>query len=147
MYSSKDLNDKLLKYYLSEVEITAHDKFELINTAMMHHNILDEPEKETNPRTCPACGFQFPFWTFVRKYAMAFGFSRWSCQSCGEQLKCDYIKMQVWWLLGLVPCALLMGISLSYFDLGAWNIIFVFPFYAFVLLTLYYAKFERYEQE
>ncbi|MEO0726283.1 MAG: hypothetical protein AAFZ63_17200, partial [Bacteroidota bacterium] len=93
----------------------------------MHHNILDEAEKHTGPRTCPNCGYQFPFGKFVRRYVVSFGLSKWKCHACREVIKCDFIKLQFYWLLALLPCGFLFGVLDGYFDLGLFNIVFLLP--------------------
>jgi hypothetical protein len=108
----------------------------------MRNDILDEVEKYTGPRTCPECGYQYPLWVFVRRYLMSFGLSKWPCYGCRQIIKCDFIKINFFWLLGLLPCGLLFSVSIYYLDLGWLNIIYLSPYFAFVLLTLYYAKFE-----
>ena len=109
----------------------------------MSSDILDEAEKYAGPRTCPECGHQFPFGPFVRRYVMSYGLSKWSCQSCGELIKCDFIKVQVYWLLGLLPFGFLFSVLMSYLDIGVFNLLYSMPFFAFVLLTLYYVRFEK----
>lgn len=112
----------------------------------MSKDILDEVEKYTGPRTCPECGHQFPFREFVRQYAMSYGgVSKWVCPGCRELIKCDFIKIQFFWLVALVPCGFLFSVLVSSFDLGMLNIIYVIPYFAFVLLTFFYVKFEKYE--
>lgn len=111
----------------------------------MSNNILDQVEKYTGPRICPECGHQFPFWDFVRRYVMSYGLSKWHCHSCRTLIKCDFIKINFFWLLALVPFGLLFGVLISYVDLGIFNILFAIPFFAFVLLTFFYAKFEKVE--
>lgn len=109
----------------------------------MSNKILDEAETHTGPRTCPNCGYQFPFREFVRLYVMSYGLSEWSCQDCGELIKCDFIKLQIMWLVGILLSAVLVGALTAYFDFDLFNIFFLVPYFAFMLLTLYYAKFER----
>lgn len=109
----------------------------------MSNDILDEVEKNTGPRTCPECGHQFPFWEFVKRYVMSYGLSKWHCHGCRELIKCDYIKIQIIWLFGLLVSGSLFGFLHSYFDWGFFNIIFVIPSFAFVFLTLFYVKFEK----
>jgi len=111
----------------------------------MSNDILDEVEKNTNPRTCPECGYQFPFGAFVTRYLMSYGLSKWSCHGCGELIKCDFIKIQMMWLVGLVIFGGLFGVFVFYLDLGLFNIIFLLPFFAFVWRTLFYAKFEKHK--
>ena len=111
----------------------------------MRNDILDEVEEYTGPRTCPECGYQFSFWAFVRRYVVSFGLSKWSCRGCGEFIKFDFIKIQFFWFLGLLPFGYLFSVLIFYFDLGLLNIIYATPFFAFVLLTLYHGKFEKYE--
>lgn len=112
----------------------------------MSNEILDEVEKYTGPRICPECGHQFPFGKFVRQYVMSYGgLSKWSCQGCGELIKCDFNKIQFLWLVSILPFGFLYSVLITYFDLGFLNFIFLTPFFAFVLLTLYYAKFEKHE--
>ena len=74
---------------------------------------------------------------------MSFGLSKWKCHACREVIKCDFIKLQFYWLLALLPCGFLFGVLDGYFDLGLFNIVFLLPFFDFVSLTLYYVKFER----
>ncbi|MCG8332190.1 MAG: hypothetical protein MI974_31180 [Chitinophagales bacterium] len=109
----------------------------------MSNDILDEVEKYTGPRTCPECGYQFPLWKFVKRYVMSYGLSKWPCHSCGELIKCDFIKLQFFWLLGLLPSGFLFSVMISYFDLGVLNIIFLTPYFAFVLITFHYLTFEK----
>lgn len=109
----------------------------------MRNDILDEVEKNTGPRICPECGYQFPFKEFVRQYVMSYGLSKWSCQRCRELIKCDFIKLQIMWLVGLFIAGALFGVLTSYFDLGLLIIIILIPFFAFVLLSLFYVKFEK----
>ncbi|MEM8524869.1 MAG: hypothetical protein AAGG68_09505 [Bacteroidota bacterium] len=111
----------------------------------MSNNILDQVEDYIGPRTCPKCGHQFPFWKFVSRYVMSYGLSKWRCQSCGTLMKCDFIKLNFLWLLGLLPFGFLIGGLISYFGLGVHNLLFLIPFFAFVLLTFFYVKFEKVE--
>ncbi len=112
----------------------------------MSNDILDEIEKFTGPRTCPECGYQFPFWEFVRRFVMSKGLSEWHCQSCGELIKCDYILIQILWMVGLLVSGILFGVLLPYIGLALLNIIILILNFAFVLLTLFYVKFEKSEQ-
>ncbi|MEL6835375.1 MAG: hypothetical protein AAFP77_20410 [Bacteroidota bacterium] len=109
----------------------------------MPNEILDEIEQHTGPRTCPVCGHQFPLGAFVRRYIRSYGLSKWNCQACQTPIKCDFIKVQFYWLLGLVPCGLLFSVLVAYLDLGLFNMIYLIPFFAFVLLTLYHVNFEQ----
>lgn len=109
----------------------------------MSNDILDEVEQYTGPRTCPKCGHQFPFGKFVSRYVMSYGLSKWPCHGCGETIECDFIKLQFYWLLGLLPFGFLFSVMIAYRDMGWLNIIYSIPFFAFVLLTLYYVKFEK----
>lgn len=111
----------------------------------MREDILDEAEKYTGPRTCPKCGYQFPLGKFVRRYVMSYGLSKWPCYGCHEVIKCDFIKIQFYWLLGLLPFSFLFSVLITYADLGGGNVLYLIPFFAFVLLTFYYVKFEKYE--
>lgn len=115
------------------------------NKKSMSNDILDEVEKNTGPRTCPECGYQFPFGAFVIRYVMSYGLSKWSCQGCRELIKCDFIKIQIMWFVGLMISGVLFGVLTTYLDLGLLNIIFLIPGFAFVLLTLFYVKFEKCE--
>lgn len=111
----------------------------------MSNNILDEAEKYTGPRTCPECGHQFPFGDFVKRCVMSYGSSKWSCQACRTAIKCDLIKVQLFWLIGLLPFGFLFSVLRPYVDLGSFDFLLVVPFFAFVLSTLYYVKFEKQE--
>ena len=77
---------------------------------------------------------------------MSFGLSTWPCYSCKRLISCDFIKVQFYWLLGLVPFGLFFGVMLTYFELdGILNLLYAVPFLGFVLATLYYVKFELHE--
>jgi len=110
----------------------------------MNKNILDETEKHTGPRICPNCGHQFPFRKFVRLYVMGYGLSKWACHGCGEVIKCDFVRVQIIWLVGILTTGILCGILNSYIYLGLFNIIFVMLYFAFALRVLFNVKFERY---
>lgn len=110
----------------------------------MSNDILDY-EKNTGPRTCPECGYQFPIWEFVKRFVMSYGLSKWSCQGCRELIKCESIKIQIMLLIGLLISGVLFGVLTSYYDLGLLNIIFLIPGFAAVFLTFFYVKFEKYE--
>jgi len=109
----------------------------------MPNNILDHNEQSKAPRSCPNCGYEFPFRPFVRRYILSYGMSEWACHSCGEMIKCDFVKLQMLWLLGIFVSAVLIGLLTSYFEMDLFNIFFIIPYFAFMLWTLYHAKFER----
>lgn len=111
----------------------------------MSNNILDEVEKHTGPRTCPECGHQFPFEKFVKIFIMSYGLSKWPCHGCREIIKCNFMVIQMVWFVGSLIYGVLLGVFTHYFGLDVINIIYLIPFLAFTLLTLYYAKFEKYE--
>ena len=113
----------------------------------MHNDILDEIEKHTGPRSCPDCGYQLPFGEFVRRYVLSYGLSKWPCQGCRVLLTCDYSKIQMISLLGLLVAGVLFGLSAFYFDLGLFNVVYMLPYFAFVLYLLFYVKFEKYKTE
>jgi len=103
----------------------------------MNNDILDEAEKQSGPRICPECGYQFPFAKFVSRYLMSYGLSKWSCQGCQTLLKCDFMKIQMFGAL----CGLLM----SYIGAG-WSIaISLVLYFVFALRTLFYVEFAKYE--
>ncbi|MEL6720133.1 MAG: hypothetical protein AAFO82_19955 [Bacteroidota bacterium] len=109
----------------------------------MSNNILDQVEKYTGSRTCPECGYQLPFGRFVSRFVMSYGFLKWSCQNCGESIKFNFIKLQLLWFAGLVVFGGLMGGLMFYLDLKSFNFIYMLPYFVFVLLTLYYARFQK----
>ena len=74
---------------------------------------------------------------------MAFGLSKWSCRGCGELIKCDFIKIQILSLFGLVISGILFAVATAYVDLGLFNFIFLLPGFALFLLAFYYVKFEQ----
>jgi len=111
----------------------------------VRNEILDEAIKHTGPRICPECGYQFPFGEFVRRFVLSYGLSKWSCRSCREIIKCDFMKIQIMWLVGILINGGLFALVISYLDLGLFNLIFLIPFFIFVLRTLFYAKFEKYK--
>lgn len=108
----------------------------------MSREILDDSIKYPGPRTCPECGFQFPFGEFVRRYMMAIGLSKWSCQGCRKLIKCDFIKIQILSLVGLTISGVLFGILLPYFNSVLLGIFSLILSCAFVSLAFYYTKFE-----
>lgn len=111
----------------------------------MNNEILDEAEKYTGPRICPECGYQFPFGIFARWFIMSYGLSKWSCRGCGELLKYDSIKIQMLWLVVMLVAGVLIGVLIPYFDLILLIIIFLIPSLVFILMTLFYVKFEKYK--
>ena len=111
----------------------------------MSKNILDAAEEYSGPRTCPHCGHQFPFGAFVRRTVMSYGLSKWACHGCQKMIKCDLIKLQFYWLLGLLPFGLLCGVFISYYNFKGLNVFFLIPFFAFMLFTFYHVKFKKAE--
>jgi len=115
----------------------------------MNEDILDKKEKHLGLRTCPECGHQFPFGRFVKRYLMlyimSYGPSKWTCHSCRVLIKCDFIKVQIMWLIGFLILVAILGVLSSHFGLGLLSIIFFLFYFAFVLLTLFYVRFEKYE--
>lgn len=111
----------------------------------MRNNILDEAEKYTTPRTCPNCGHEYPLRTLVKRYIMSYGLSKWACPNCDTLIKCDFIRIQMIWFVGILLTGVLCGVLNAYFDLGLLNIIFVILYFAFALWVLSQAKFERYK--
>ena len=109
----------------------------------MNNEVLDHIEENTKPRACPDCGQVYPFGKFVRRFILSFGFLRWTCSDCGEVLKCDFIKLQFFWFVGLVICLGLMAVVNSKFKFGEYSMLCLLPYFPFVLLTMYYMKFER----
>ena len=75
---------------------------------------------------------------------MSYGLSKWMCQGCRELIKCDFIKIQMMWLIGVLIFGALFGVLISYFGLGLINVIFLVPYFAFILVTLFYAEFKKY---
>ena len=112
----------------------------------MRKDILDEVEKYEGARTCPECGYQFPVEEFVRQYVKAKGtLSKWSCKGCGELIKCDFIKLQILSLLGLVVAGIAFGLVSSYSDWGLLNILFLVLGFVLFLIPFYYVKFEKFK--
>ena len=109
----------------------------------MRPDILDEQIDRIGPRTCPDCGYRFPFREFAKRYGAAFGYSKWACPRCGERLTYDFSKLQMWWFVGLVVTGVAYGVTARYFDLGIFNLLYMLPYFGFILVTLYYVEFER----
>lgn len=74
---------------------------------------------------------------------MGFGLSEWACQGCGEQIKCDFVRVQMIWLAGMLLTGVLFGVINSYINLGIFNVLFVILYFGFALRTLFLVKFEK----
>ncbi len=111
----------------------------------MKKQILDEDIEYTGYRTCPKCAHQFPFFAFFKRYLMSYGLSKWTCQKCGQLIKCDFIKIQMIWLVGLLFSGGLFYILMPYLELSLLNIVVIILYLCFVLSTLFYAKFEKHK--
>ena len=109
----------------------------------MNHEVLDEVQKNTKPRSCPDCGSVYPLGKFVRRFILSFGFLKWKCDGCGALLKCDFIKLQLFWFIGLVICLGLVALASTQLKLGDKSMLFLLPYFPFVLWTMYYVKFEK----
>jgi ribosomal protein S27AE len=110
----------------------------------MRKNILDEADQLTGPRTCPECGHRFPLGVFMVRFVMSFGLSRWACQGCGTLLKCDFVKIQSIWFVGMLLIWGLGGLLVYYYDPNFFLPIFLLVNFAFIFITLYFVKFEKY---
>ncbi len=116
-----------------------------IDLKKMSNNILDKTDNHTGPRTCPECGFQFPFLLFVNRYIMKYGIAKWSCPSCQEFITYNYRRTYFLWLVGFfVAILIFQGIRLLGWDLQ--NVFFVLPCIVLVLLPLYFGKFDKYKE-
>ena len=111
----------------------------------MRNDILDQIEKNTGPRTCPQCGYQFPLWPLVKRLVMSYGSTKWHCPNCGESLKCDTIKLQMIWLVSLLLYSVPLGVLIYYFDLGLLNIAYMIPYFVYVLFTFNQVNFKKSE--
>jgi uncharacterized protein (UPF0212 family) len=107
-------------------------------------NILDVVDKNTGPRTCPECGYQFSLLLFVKRYVMKFGFPKWTCPSCHEFIKYNYTKSNLIGAVGFIICIFLFQVLLSKIGLDLPNFIFLIPYFFFVLVQLNFDKFEKY---
>lgn len=107
-------------------------------------NILDATDKELAPRTCPECGYQFSFLAFLRRYAIKFGFPKWTCPRCHQWIKYNYTKSNLLnALIFLLTALFCFGLS---YGLG-WRLpsfAFLFPYFVIMLVVLYFDKLERY---
>ena len=74
---------------------------------------------------------------------MSYGSLRWACRGCREVLKCDFIKIQTIWLVGLLVSAVLFSFLTSYFGWGLFQVIYLIANFVFFLFTLFYVKFEK----
>ncbi len=108
----------------------------------MSNDILDEVEKYTGPRTCPECGHQIPFVKFVSRFALSYGLSQWHCHGCGALIKCEFIKIQTLWFVGMLVSGGLLFVLYPYFDFD-FLLIFLITNLIFIMLTFYYIKFEK----
>ena len=109
----------------------------------MSNEILDQVEENKRPRACPTCGEVYPFGKFVRRFVLSFGFLKWKCVGCGAVLKCDFVKLQFFWFIGLMVCLGLVALASTQFDFGNNSMLFLLPYFPFVLVTMYYVKFEK----
>ena len=100
------------------------------------NNILDEADKNTGPRTCPECGYQYTLLLFVKRYVMKFGFSKWTCPSCHEFIKYNYFKSNLIGAIVFLVCVFsFQGLQSSLgWDLP--NYIFIIPYFFFALILL-----------
>lgn len=111
----------------------------------MSNNILDAMDKRKEPRTCPECGYRFPLLLFIKRFAMKFGFSKWTCPSCQKNIKYNYTKTNlIWGAAFLFFIFLSEGLQLMF----GWdfpNFVFLIPYLIFILIRLNLATFEKYE--
>lgn len=112
----------------------------------MSNEILDAEDKYSGPRICPNCGYQFPFEKFVNRFVMSFGLSKFSCRNCGTELKSDYIKIQLTWGASLIPIGIIFFTLKDYINVGWLSIISVGLYMLVAIITLYNAKFKKYEE-
>jgi len=107
-------------------------------------NILDAADKNTGPRTCPECGYQFSLLLFVKRYVLKFGFPKWTCPNCNKFIKFNYTKSN---LIGAVAfilfICLFQGLNLK-FGLDLPDFIFLIPYFIFALILLNFGKLEKY---
>lgn len=108
-------------------------------------NILDEADQHTGPRTCPECGYQYPFSLFVRRYVLKYGFPKWTCPNCQQFIKYNYTKSNFIGITGsLVYIFIVMGIQ-SEVDWVIPNSMFLIPYLAIGLILLKRDTFQKYE--
>lgn len=107
--------------------------------------ILDTVDKHKGPRTCPECGYQFPFSLFMKRYVMKFGFPKWTCPSCRKLIKYNFFKSN---LIGAVIffafVFLFQGLK-STFGWDMPDFIFMIPYFFLALLLLNRDTFEEYK--
>lgn len=107
-------------------------------------NILDAGDKNSGPRTCPECGFQFSLLLFVKRYVMKFGFPKWTCPNCRKFIKYNYTKSNLIGVVIFVVCIFLFLFFQSKFGLDLPTYIFLFPYFFLVLIQLNFDRFEKY---
>ena len=112
----------------------------------MTNDILDKADNHSGPRTCPECGFQFPFLLFVNRFIMKYGISKWSCPSCQAFITYNYRKTYLLWAAGFfLIIFLFQGVRLL-FEWNLQNQFFIIPCIFLVLLPLYLGTFGKYDK-
>lgn len=107
-------------------------------------NILDAADKHTKPRTCPECGYQFPFSLFLKRYVMKFGFLKWTCPSCNEFIKYNYTKSNI--IGAVIFFACIFSVQFLQLKFG-WDLpkfIFLIPYFLLGLILLNFDKLVKY---
>ena len=107
-------------------------------------NILDVVDKNTGPRTCPECGYQFSLLLFVKRYIMKFGFPKWTCPNCQKFIKYNYTKSNLIGAIAFIVCIFLFQGLQSKFGLDLPILVFLIPYFFFVLVQLNFDRFEKY---
>lgn len=109
-------------------------------------NILDATDKNSGPRTCPECGYQFPLILFVRRFVSKFGFPKWTCPSCRQFIRYNYTRANLIGVVVFIICIV------SYLGLKAklgWDLpdyFFIFPYFFLGLILLNMDRLEKHEQ-
>ena len=108
-------------------------------------NILDTAVKYKGYRTCPECGYQFPLLSFIKRYVLKYGFSKWTCPTCHKNIKYNYGRSDIIMVVIFFACILMFLVLDSNFDWDLPLIVFLVPYFIFYVLLLYYARLEEYE--
>lgn len=105
--------------------------------------ILDAIEEKIGPRTCPECGYQFPYKLFVKRYILKFDVAKWKCPSCHELIKFNDFRFNVIGAIIFFVCIFSFLFIRSKFELDLPLLVFLIPFFTLILILVSFEKFEK----
>jgi len=109
----------------------------------MSREILDdiEFEKACTSRTCPACKFHYPLFTFFKVIFFS-GIKKWQCTSCKVYLK---LSLDIWdnFGLGLFHISIIGFFMLVGYKYGRIAYVILILYFILWFMFLSFKKFER----